>query len=195
MRTRRGLSFVEVLCVTLVLSVLAGGLLQMFSSLFKVNMMATNIPSSQADAMAAVNTVGAAIRRAPLCTAVSGCVTDSSVHAASANSVTVYVDAAGTQATYSVTSGALTKVQGSTTTTLVSSGVTDFTIWYCINPDGNYNSTSTPDTIGWSTSVTGADLKKIVAMKVSATITRGSNFKTYSSVIRLRNSPKKTNPY
>jgi Tfp pilus assembly protein PilW len=195
MRRRQGYSLVQLVIAILVMTVLAGGILQMFSSLFKVNMMATNIPANQADAMAAINLVGAGIRKAPLCGAASGCVLDSAIHSATANAVTVYADAAGTQATYSVQSGALVKVQGSTTTTYVASGVTGFSIWYCVNPDGAYNSTNTPDTIGWSTSVTGNDLKKIVAVKLSATITRGSTNKTYSSVIRLRNSPKKTSAY
>ncbi len=62
---------------------------------------------------------------------------------------------------------------------------------YFKSADLAYNKTDTPDDASWVSSVTGSDLKSITAVKVTATVTRGGLSGTYTTIVRMRNSPKK----
>lgn len=190
MKRVRGMSLIELLVTVAILAILSSIAFQGFLSLGSAQKTATNLPPVQEDALRLVTIIADDVKDAVLCTATSGCTTDSAVHSAAANSMVVYVAAAGTQRTFKLTGTEFQRLEGSSTTPSLSiPDVTALVFKYYTITGATYNSTSNPTT--WSNSVTGATLKEIAGVRVTATITRGGLTSTQTTDIRLRNSPKK----
>lgn len=191
---RSGVTLIELLVACVILGFVGAGFMQLSSSVNKANGFSTTMPNVQEDAIRVVNLIAADVRRAPLCSASSGCVTDAALHTGTANSLTVYTTSAGAQRTFSLNSGSFQAVNGSSSTAATTiPDVNSLSFSYCVNSGLSYNMTSSPDSATWVSSVSGSDLKGLIAVRVTATVSRGGLTGNYSTVVRLRNSPKKTN--
>jgi hypothetical protein len=191
LRRNSGVTVIEMMITGVVMSIILVGILGAFSGIAQTNLMVNNLPPVHSDAMEIVNKVAAEVRKAPLCTATSGCTTDSAVHTAGANSLTIYRDAAGSQRTFRVNSGTFEMLNGNTVA-WTSPNVTSLTFRYMTNTGLTYNTSTNFDAANWGTTVSTADLKGVTAIRITATTVRNGMTASYTSTVRLRNSPKKT---
>lgn len=191
MNKLRGLSLIELLVTVAILAILSSVAFQGFLSLGAAQKTATNLPPVQEDALRLVTLVADDVKDAVLCTATTGCTTDSAVHSAAANSMAVYMASSGTIRTFKLTGTDFQRLEGSSTTaSLTIPNVSSLVFKYYTITGATYNSTSSPTT--WSNSVTGAALKEIAGVRITATITRDGLTSTQTTDVRLRNSPKKS---
>ncbi len=189
---RRAVTLIELLVVALLLGVVMAGIGQSAISLNKANVFNTAMPVVQDDANRIVNAIATDLRAAPLCTATTGCVTDSAISEATQTAITLYKTAAGVTTRYALSGTKLERFDnGSATPTVTIQDVPNFSIQYVINPDSSYNRLAQPASGDWVNTVTGADRLKISVVRISASVTRNGLAGTYSTTIRLRNSPKR----
>ncbi|MDX2064317.1 MAG: prepilin-type N-terminal cleavage/methylation domain-containing protein [Fimbriimonadaceae bacterium] len=191
MRRNAGVTVIEMMITGVVMSIILVGILGAFSGIAQTNAMVNNLPPVHSDAMEIVNKVAAEVRKAPLCTATSGCTTDSAIHTANANSLTIYRDAAGSQRTFRLNNGTF-EILNATTVVWSSPNVTSLTFQYLTNSGLTYNMTSSFDASSWGTTVSSTNLKGMTAIRITATTVRNGMTASYTSTVRLRNSPKKT---
>ncbi|MBS1702588.1 MAG: hypothetical protein JST12_13055 [Armatimonadetes bacterium] len=183
--SRRGTSLIQVLAAVVIMSVLSAGVFQAVVNLVKEREFSAKNPTIQEDARQMANLLAGAFRRSSLCTSSdSGCTLNSAVSSFSASGVTIYTRPSSTlvQTAYGITNGSFTKTVGGTSTTLYTDASLNIT-YYSSN---SYNATSMTATAPGSLS--GPNL---VAVKIQATITRSGFVGTYSTIVRLRNSPKR----
>jgi len=190
----RGITLTEVMVVgTIGLAVMAGAV-QMFISMNTANKFSMNMPQVQSDATEIVKMIAASLREAPLCDATAGCVgtPNAAILTASSTGITIYKTAAGATIQYSLSGGALRKTENSVTTTLYPATVT-LNMSYLYSSGGLYSMTSDPNTQSWQNqAVNASDRINLIAARITATVTRNGLTGSYSTTIRLRNSPKKT---
>jgi Tfp pilus assembly protein PilW len=190
----RGASLMEVMVIgSIGLAVMAGAV-QMFISMNSANKFSMSMPQVQSDATEIVKMIAASLREAPLCDPTAGCVgtANAAVLTASSTGITIYKTAAGATIQYSLSGGALRKTENSVTTTLYPATVT-LNMSYLYSPGALYSMTADPSTLSWANqAVNASDRINLIAAKISATVTRNGVTSTYSTIIRLRNSPKKT---
>jgi hypothetical protein len=182
---------VELLVYGVILAIASGSILTVMITLGKTQAQVTAQPAVQAQAQDALSAVAAFVRRAPLCSKSLGCTDnpDSAFQTATGTSLTVYTGATGSTASFTNTDGALYRTQGDTKVAIVPDGVT-MRYQYMLSPGLAYTMVS-PDSYVWLDSVTGEELKAVVAVKITATVQRDNVQSVQSSVVRLRNSPKK----
>jgi prepilin-type N-terminal cleavage/methylation domain-containing protein len=200
---RLGVTLIELMVATIVLGLVMSGLLQLVIGIYNAQKAVTNLPDVQWAAEDAVKRIAADLRRAPLCNVASGCtesgqIEDAALREAAADSLSVYTQPGGKYHRYAINSGALERtVSGSTPVTTT---VTDATVTLALqymknaaNGSGYYYQSSTdPDSATWVTSLPNAsDLKACAAVKLTASVTRAGYTGSYSTIVRLRNSPKK----
>jgi type II secretory pathway pseudopilin PulG len=189
---RRGFTLVEVLVYGVVLAVASSSLMYLMITLVKTQTQTTAIPTAQAQAQDAIAGIAAFLRRAPLCAAESGCtgVVDSAFKTADPTTVTVYSSPQGDTVTFSNTGGALVRTSGGTSVDLIGDSLT-LKLEYLLSPELTYTMAS-QDTYTWlNTVTTAANMKAIVAVKITATVERDGATSVQTSIVRLRNSPKK----
>ncbi|MBS1708390.1 MAG: hypothetical protein JSS65_06660 [Armatimonadetes bacterium] len=185
---RRGFTLVQASVGSFVLVVVAGGMFSVINNFHKVQTLNTTLPAIQVDAETAAETLANDIRRASLCTSSdSGCTVDSAFANATSTSLTVYARPSSLeQRVYSAPGGSFQKVVGGTTTTFMS----DVTLTLTYYQGTGYRTSSwtafTPD----STTV-----KQIIGVGITVSITRNNTTASYSTIVRPRNSPKKTSTY
>ena len=191
---RKGLTLIELMVAIAILGFVAAGFMQMSTSIQRANAFSTAMPTVQEDAIRVVNLIAADVRRAPLCTASSGCTQDAAVHSGTNSSITVYSNSSGAQRLFSRSGNTFQVVNGTSSPATTILDVTGLEFSYCVNSGLQYNMTSSPDSATWVTSLSGSnDLKGLIAVKITATVSRNGLTGSYSTVVRLRNSPKKTN--
>ena len=110
------------------------------------------------------------------------------IGAGSATSVTYYVDSARTAVTYSLSGTTLQRVDNATTTTVLT-GVSSLRFTYykiaTYNAAGFVACTS-------PSAPSALELARLAAIQIDATVTQDGYTSSYSTIVRLRNSPKKT---
>jgi type II secretory pathway pseudopilin PulG len=192
MRRNRGFTLVELLIYGTILAIASGSILSILITLRKTQTQVTTQPTVQAQAQDALSAVAAFVRRAPICTKFLGCTenVDSAFRSASATSLSVYTSAAGASATFSTVNGALMRTQGTTSVAIVPSDVT-MRYQYVLSPSLDYTMNASSDAYVWLDTVPATSLPAIVAVKITATVTRDDVSSIQSSIVRLRNSPKK----
>lgn len=167
------------------MSLVSIGLFQAMVTFYKEQDYSIKNPKIQEDARQMANLLAGAFRRSTLCTGSdSGCTLDSSVSGFTASAVTIYTRPSSTlvQTTYDISSGTFRKTVGNTTTNLYTGASLAITYYAA----GSYNaSTMTATAPG---SLSGPSL---AAVKIQTTITRNGFTGTYSTMVRLRNSPKR----
>jgi hypothetical protein len=168
-----------------------GGLVQVAVSVNKTNTLTVNIPAAQDEAARVVNLLADEIRNAQICTASVGCVANSAIGMATAKEITFYRDSTGAARRYRQENGELRRFTGtSTTPDRVIPNVTNLDLKYFLSTSYNAASHGTPES--WGGLVTGSTLAQIAAVRIEATVRVGGQNATYSTVVRLRNSPKKS---
>jgi hypothetical protein len=197
------MTLVEIAIVGIIIAALGAGGFVAMTSVISTAASTSAVPVAMVDATDVANTIAAGLRSAAQCT--SGGIVGAAVQAASTNSVTVCTNGTG-YTTYSVdgsgnfiqTTGTL-PIGGATTVTKLDPPTVSLSISYCLSTGSSYNITgslddSTNSAISWvSGTLTTAQLKQVIAAKVTATVTRtfyaGSTSKSYTAEVRLRNSP------
>jgi len=191
MRKLRGLTTVELLAAAAIAAVLAAGLMQLFISANNANTRAVGRPPVDNDAIQVTNLIAKAMRNAQICTATSGCQTNSGFSQATLTSATTYTNASGATARYWLDAGAIKKTEGGVTTILVPSGAS-LAYGYCLSPVGAYNTAADPGTLPFYGAITvNSDLNKIIAVKITVRVLRGGVESAYSTIVRVRNSPNR----
>jgi hypothetical protein len=127
------------------------------------------------------------LRNAQLTTATP----EKAVSAASATSVTYYTDSAGSQVTYFLSGSNLMRTEGDATMSpsTVLTGVTSLQFTYY--KIATYNAAGFAPCSSPSAPTT-AELPRLSAVQIDATVAQDGFTATYSTLVRLRNSPKKT---
>ena len=193
-RFKRGITLTEVMVVGSIGLAVTAGAIQMFISMNSANKFTMNMPQVQSDATDIVKMIAASLREAPLCDTTAGCVgtADAAVLTASSTGITIYKTAAGATIQYSLSGGALRKTENSVTTTLYPATVT-LNMSYLYSPGALYSMSQDPNTLSWQNqAVNASDRINLIAARITATVTRNGLTGSYSTTIRLRNSPKKT---
>jgi type II secretory pathway component PulJ len=192
LRRRSGFTLIELLVYGIILAIASSTVLALVISIGRTQSQVTAQPTVQAQAQDALTAVAAYLRRAPLCDAEAGCtdVVDSAFKTANNTSLDVYTSSAGSSANFSNTNGALIRTQGAKTATIIPDSLT-IRFQYVLSPSLAYTMGGTTDSLAWQDSVAREELKAIVAVKITATVARDNVISAQSSVVRLRNSPKK----
>jgi type II secretory pathway pseudopilin PulG len=190
---RRGFTLVEVLVYGIILMIASGTVISVMLSLGKTQSEATAYPTAQSQAQDALTSVAAYLRRAPLCDQTLGCsgVLDSAVSKATSNALTIYTSATGGTASFTTSNGALLRAESSGTATIVPDSLT-MRYQYMLSSERSYTFTANAEAYTWLDSLSNAEMPSLVAVKITATIVRDGLTSTQSSIVRLRNSPKKT---
>lgn len=182
---QRGTTLIQMLAGIVIMGVLSAGVFQALITLVKEREFSTKNPMIQEDARQMANLLAGAFRRSTLCTGSdSGCTLDSSVESFTASGVTIYTRPTSTlvETTYDISSGTFRKTIGNTTTNLYTGASLTITYYAA----GSYNaSTMTATAPG---SLSGPSL---AAVKIQTSITRNGFTGAYSTMVRLRNSPKR----
>lgn len=183
--SRRGYTLIQALVGMVVGTVVGMGVFRAMIVLWRANSFSVSMPAVQDDAKSAVLTLAGALRRATLCTATdTGCTLDAAVESTSATGVTAYrrnADGSLSKLAYTISSGAL-RLNGAIL-------VPDATIALSFYGGATYHSSSLTSFVP-----TASTTKTLTAVGITATVARGGLTGTYSTFVRLRNSPKKTYP-
>lgn len=154
-------------------------------TLWRMQKFSVSMPGVQADAQGMALRMADALRGATLCTSTdTGCTLDAPAENATATGITVYRrndNGTLSEQTYSVVSGEFRLVKGGVTTTFCRDAAMTLTFY----GSATYNSSSLS-----TFSPTNATLKTLTAVGIATTVTRDGLTGSYSTLIRLRNSPK-----
>lgn len=190
MKNRKAFSLIEALVTMLVLGIVMGGLLQLAVSVNRTNTATVSNPVAQDEAVRVVNLLANEIRNSRMCTATTGCVKDSAVATAAGKEIMIYTSSAGAKRRYLLEDDSLKRFTGDATSPdQVIPNVVNLDLKYTLST--SYNATTLADISGWGSLYTAASLPQIIAARVEATVKVGGRMATYSTIVRLRNSPKK----
>ncbi len=192
MRRSKAFTLVEVLIYGIILVVAGSAVIGLMISLRKTQVQITGGPTAHAHAQDAVAAVAAFVRRAPLCLTTAGCsgVINSAFKSASSDSLSVYTSSAGTTATFTNENGALNRAQGTSKVAIIPNSLT-IKFEYLLSPEYTYTMAASTDSLKWLNEVPAESLQSVVAVRITATISRDDLSSVQSSIVRLRNSPKK----
>jgi Tfp pilus assembly protein PilW len=180
----RGISLVEALVGTLIASLVLAVVMWTFESGYDSFNTATNQNLAYSRARFAADTISDHLRNAQLNTSGTG-VGNSALGAATPTSVTYYTDSAGNSVTYHFANGALERVADSVTATVVPN-LSGLSLQYFVS--NTYNGTVTA-TAG--ATPTNYELTLMSVVAITATVTTDGYTASYTTSVKLRNSPKK----
>jgi len=131
------------------------------------------------------------------CTVGTGCTLDTSIVGVT-KYFTYSVDGSGN---FSESLGTL-PVGGSVNSAALASGTVSLNFQYCLSSTSSYNvsdylddTTNNAGKFSWvsggSLPLTASQLKQVMAVKITATVTRSGRSASYTTTVRLRNSPKR----
>lgn len=184
---RRGTTLVELLVALIILMVIGLGAFQFFisSNLAHESVVAGN--AAITDARQPVDIVADHLRNAQQYTTDS--ITYSVISAATATSVTYYVDSAGATVNYALSGTTLQRIDA-TGTTNVLYNVSSLTFTYYLSPTTSTYYTDTL-TVGDPSLFTVTERARIAEIKIAGSVTVDGYPRSFSTVVRLRNSPRK----
>jgi hypothetical protein len=176
----------------LILAAVSSTVLALVITMGRTQAQVTEEPTVQALAQDAITAVASYVRRAPLCDSAQGCtgVIDSAFQSAGPTTLAVYTTGSGTVATFSNRDGTLTRTIGSSTRTITPDSLV-MKFEYVLSPSLAYTMGGSTESVPWQDSVNVADLKAVVGVRITATVTRDNAKSVQTSIVRLRNSPKK----
>jgi hypothetical protein len=190
-----GFTLLELLTASVVAILVGLGLLALITATYNSHRSVVNQNYVNAVGRTPVDTLADHLRNAWMPCSGSPCVRTSSSSvfaAASASSVTYYIDDAGSTVRYyrdgSVSPPTLVRVDGSGSS-VVMSGLTSLQFTY-YTPAYGYSS-STWLTTGNPNAPTPAELPSIGAVQITAVVTSNGLTRPITSFVRLRNSPYK----
>lgn len=188
MNRRSGVTLIELLVgivITLFLGSVFWGLLTV-SYAVNSNVIGENLVS--AEARKAVEIIASHLTNAQLNTSAVNGTLNSAIHAASETSVTYYADATGTDTVrYRLNGTNLQRTDGGGDT-VVAQDIQSISLNYF--KASAYNSAWAPTKT--PTAPEAAELPELVGVQIKVVVTRDGYSADYTSVVRLRNSPKKS---
>ena len=190
----------ELIIAAAILIVLMGGLLSIFSAINGEQSAANNMPQAQYGAEQMVLTIAKAVRGASLATASdTGFLLNSAVDggssstAASSTSLATYSGSTGAlvRTLYSNSSGNVTqKIGAAAATTMYSGASVTFGYYYPTTTYPAYHSSALGAS---SNALSVVNAPFLVAVQITGTVTVSGRSSTYSTVVRLRNGPLRSN--
>lgn len=184
--SRRGTTLIQLLVGVIVVALVMAGFLRAFANAWRMQLTSIAVPGLQRDAKDVAMKIADAARGATLCAATdSGCTVDAPAENASSSAITLYRrndDGTMTKRTYAVGAGLFTIQIGSAGAATICNSATLTLNFYGA---ASYNaSTLTPFV------PTNSTLKTLAAIGIKASVARNGITESYSTLIRLRNSPK-----
>ena len=183
---RRGLGLIELLIAIVVAAIAMALFFPSMLGVWKMQTLSYGMPTVDNDARGIALSLADSLRAATLCsTTDAGCTVDAAVENATATGLTVYRrsdDGTLKKITLAVVGGAFQQQTNGGVATTINNDATLALVFYTGTA---YNSSSlTPFT------PTNATLKTLAAVGIQASVVRNGLTSSYSTVIRLRNSPK-----
>ncbi|RYG24871.1 hypothetical protein EON82_09180 [bacterium] len=183
---RRGVTLIQLLVGTVLGTVVLGGVLVGFMALWNMQKMGLQMPAVQQDARQLALTIASSLRRATLCTSSdSSCVVDAAAESASSSGITAYrrnTNGSLSKLVYSVSSGNVQVVDAGSTSILAAGGSLTLTFYQAATYHSNSLTTYTPD---------NTTIKQLIAVGITTSVSRNGLSGSYTTTVRLRNSPKK----
>jgi hypothetical protein len=179
------MTLIELLVATAITSIVMAGLLQAVISLFSSFSFAMGLNQTVVEAGDTANQIVAAIRRSAPCDPRSSCTENpgSALAEARSDRVTFYVDSRGRKATYWNNAGQiLFQAPDQGISVVAEDGA--FALKYYQASD--YNSSDLDEF-----TPTASTLKRVIAVQVSVSTRSNGVQDSYSTMVRLRNSPFK----
>jgi hypothetical protein len=183
LRTRATMLF-DLLIGSLVALLVGSVLIQMMTATYTARSVITGQNVSQAEARKPLDVLADHLRNAWLFKDVNDVY--SAIQAANTNDITYYTDSAGNTVRYRLVGTQLRRTAGGVETTVLD-GVQSLTFTYY--RAASYNSASWTVT---AAPVASINLPALTAVAINATILLDGYVSSYTSVVRLRNSPRKT---
>jgi hypothetical protein len=183
MRQRGALMF-ELLVGGLIALVLGGGIMALMQGTYASRKAVMGQNASAAAARQPIDTLADHVRNAFLNSNANW----TAISAATETSVTYYVDSAGTTVRYYVSNGALRRVDSSGDTVKLT-GISSFSFTYYKSVQYNAAAVFPTDN---PHAPTTAELPYLTAIQIAATVEIDGFQSYYETVVRLRNSPRKT---
>lgn len=180
----RGHNLVELLVVLLITGILLAGFQQVFMSMATSSKFTTEMPTIQQGATDAVRILADSLRGATSCIdGDASCTLGAVLESPAADGVTVYRRAAGgalEKHVFAVVGGDLVRTVSGNTVTVVK----DATLSMVYYRSDSYNSSSL--TVSGTPS---SELPNLIAVRITASVSRNGLGSTNTTLIRLRNSP------
>jgi len=197
---RRGVTLIEILVAVFLFAILGTWIINDVLTMYYAQQDVSTIPAVRSDVIDCVTSIANEVKKASLRSGsiVSGEVANSAVKAGGANSLKIYTSTSGSTALYDVeTVSGVTGVYRNGNRLLLS-GTSTLTFSYCLTAASgstSFNSYSSvdPDSSSyWTSSIAqgSTDLAGICLIKITVSATRSGITSSYSTTVRLRNSPK-----
>ncbi len=177
----RAVTLMEVLVSALISTIVLAVFVPQFTSLYAVNNFVLQSPPVFSEATDMVNLVARDLRRSAL-------VNNAPITSATASAISIYTDTSGDTITYDISGGHFREaVNGGPAVDLFSTATLDLTYYQSATHDNSALTAYTP--------VSLSDFQQLVAVKIKGRITRHSYDGSYTTLVRLRNSPVKAAPF
>jgi prepilin-type N-terminal cleavage/methylation domain-containing protein len=189
---RRGMTLVELAVVVVIIGIITTGLLTVWMSMSGIQSFTTTMPPVQETAQRMTMDVAAAFRKATLATSAdTTCTLNAAVESASSTAVTIYSGSNGsiTKTTYANSSGNITKATNGGAAAILYAGAS-LAFTYYQSSSSSYHLASTSGLSSYTP--TSSTTKNLVAVQIVGTYTSGGFTATYTTMVRLRNSPLRT---
>jgi hypothetical protein len=181
------MTLMEGLVATFVLSILMIGVLQVMVGVYNDQIFSIGMPTVQENSRQMAITLANALRGATLCASTdTGCTLNAAVTNATASTITIYTrpSSAIVQTTYGLTGGSFFSKVGSASAVDLYPGAT-FTLTY-------YTSSGYHNTSLKTYSPTNTTTINLIAVGITTSVVDNGITGSYTTLVRLRNSPLKT---
>lgn len=167
----------ELLLAALISTVLLLVAIPAFTSIYQASSFCMYSPPVQESATAMVGLIARDLRMAPT-------VNGAEITAATATSITIYTGSSGTTETYSVSNSNFQITAGGHTTTIASNAVMNIVYFKSSSYNSSGLTSYVPKTL--------ADFQSLVAVKIAGKVANNGYAGTYTTMVRLRNTPSKS---
>jgi len=188
-RPTRGWTVVDLMMGLIMAAILLTALYKLFLANVTGQAEVFDVTWSSSAARQPRETLADHLRIAQSCSASSGCIQNSVLAAGAATDITYYTDAAGSTVRYYLSGTNLVRVVNGVPTTVLQN-INSLSLTYYTST--TYNSASLTATASPS-APTAAELPSLAAVKITASSTTDGHTVQYSTLVRLCNSPIRTN--
>ncbi len=194
-RSRSGITIIELVWAIFTAVLLLAALYVLYGADQAANELVFNDTFSIQQSREPLDTLGDHLRDAQSCQSANGCtggVQGSVIDSAAVSDITYYTSgstATGSPVRYHLVGTNLVRTSGSTNTNVLFN-LSSLSLTYY--KSSTYNSSSLTTTVN-SHAPTAAELPSLAAIRITASTTTSGRSAQYSTLVRLRNSPVKTN--
>jgi hypothetical protein len=183
--SRRGSTLIEMLVGILIALLIGAGIFQLMRTSYATEESITTGNNAITNARAPVDVLADHLRNAQQVEADSYAV----IKEAAESDITYYADTAGDPVRYRLVSNRIDRTTSAGTTT-VATGVTSLSFKYYVS--ATYNESAGVTATTNPNAPTDAERPKLAVIEITATIAVGGVPRSYTTKVRLRNSPRKT---